>query len=89
MNNERESAQLADETERAQLSADQFTQDALARHQRQTTHANTGAVFLFCQVCGDPLQPERIRAIPGCRLCAECKTFEEHEAARRARLSIR
>lgn len=83
----RESAQLADETERAQLSADQFTQDALARH-RHAQRSQTGD-WMFCGRCGDRLSRERKAASPGCRHCAECQTAIEREVAAKARLFIR
>lgn len=36
----------------------------------------------LCEVCGQPIHPERLRALPYARLCIECKAREEQTASR-------
>lgn len=36
----------------------------------------------LCEVCGQPIHPDRLRALPYARLCIECKAREEQTVSR-------
>lgn len=38
--------------------------------------------FGTCEICGQPIHPERLRALPYARLCIHCKAREEQAIAR-------
>lgn len=61
-------------TERAIL----FHQE-LALRQHQQNHLMTGETLSECTQCGNEIPLERQRALPGVRLCVECKRIEECE----------
>lgn len=49
-------------------------EEALARIEEGT--------FGICEVCGQPIHPERLRALPYARLCINCKAREEQAIPR-------
>jgi RNA polymerase-binding protein DksA len=49
-------------------------EEALARIEEGT--------FGTCEVCGQPIHPERLRALPYARLCINCKAREEQAISR-------
>jgi RNA polymerase-binding protein DksA len=49
-------------------------EEALARIEEGT--------FGTCEVCGQPIHPERLRALPYARLCINCKAREEQAIPR-------
>ena len=65
--------------------ADQAQQyEALARAEIQsvsTTRPGPGAHVVdgvvICRECGDPINPARLKAVPGCALCRDCQAEAE------------
>lgn len=37
-----------------------------------------------CEVCGHPIEAERLRILPETRVCVKCKTLQERHSPRRA-----
>ncbi|MDD5276768.1 MAG: TraR/DksA C4-type zinc finger protein [Methylovulum sp.] len=69
------------------MTEDERTEAAIAFHQElallkhRQGHA-TGQALAVCEACGNSIPPERQRAIPGVRLCVQCKEAEEIEGKR-------
>jgi RNA polymerase-binding protein DksA len=51
-------------------------QELLNQVEEALTRIDEGTYGL-CEVCGQPIHPERLRALPYARLCIECKAREE------------
>ena len=62
--------------ERSAREAARVTELALLRHQ-QLHPPLVGESLMECEECGNKIPPERRRALPGVRLCIECKRAEE------------
>lgn len=61
--------------EHTALEAERFQQRALQQHFEQ--YPAGGASLLQCEDCGSEIPQDRRRAVPGVRLCVDCKRVEE------------
>ncbi len=76
---------MTDIIDRAQ-EAEQFRRDLLVRAKRAGIAEQLGrpSAFLLCDDCGDPIDAERRKALPGATRCVDCQ-----EAAERGRRLVR
>ncbi len=70
------------EDERAALEGERFQSLSLQRHQQNTAAELSAVQAEFCEACGNGIPKARRLALPGVRLCIECKRAEELERRR-------
>lgn len=68
---------MADEIDRAQDAQATLIADALASHASRTQRRLPRPGPRECEVCGVPIPPERIAAVPNAVCCIECQTRRE------------
>jgi phage/conjugal plasmid C-4 type zinc finger TraR family protein len=66
---------MSDDIDQASASEEQYRQAALSDFRHRTRVQ--GPALRYCVVCGETIEAERRRILPGCRLCVACKTREE------------
>lgn len=63
----------------SRLTAAQHTREQLARVDRALEKLAAGTYGL-CDLCGKPISPERLKAIPQANLCMKCKARQEKDS---------
>lgn len=66
---------MSDETDQASACEELYRRAALSDFRNRPRMQ--GPALLNCVVCGEAIEAERRRILPGCRLCVACKTREE------------
>lgn len=75
---------MSDDVDRAQEREAQLRQDALAHQGRRAARFAQLPPAEFCGEhlpgnagCGEPIDPARLAAVPGCQLCRDCQAAAE------------
>lgn len=65
---------MSDAIDKANDAAAVFLAESLAKQRAQLP---AGPSLSQCEDCGGPIPEARRQAVPGCRLCVFCQTYEE------------
>jgi len=70
-----------DDAEYAQLSEETLTSMHIRAKRAEILALQAVPQATECDVCGETIPAERLAAVPGCRLCAACKSHQERSGS--------